>query len=443
VFAAQEVAQIPIIIAPDGTAGLGGGLRISSDPYFSNDRQDPPLDLVPLYLYEGRWLFAHGTAGGVHFLKKDHFSFSAVAQYRFQGLDPARDSFYEGLEKRHQTVDAGFSAKFFGGWGMIDLQWVTDILNNHNGQEGQISYRYAHRRGSWLFSPFISWRYQNDKLANYYFGVSAEEARPDLPEYQVGGAQFLSFGLNTSYALTERIVLFGNVGFGGFDTAIENSPLVDDPRVTTAFVGGSYMFGNVFKPSADEDRVSEWSWRVNYGYQADGNIISEVDQGDFSKSTVADTNIAGFTLARLLSDGRRVDYYGKFAIYRHLEDDYDGSFNSYNAFIMAMGKGYSPWTNNELFRWGFAFGMSYADQVPIAEQIKQEEKGGNTSRFLNYLELQVDFPLRRISKAKWLQDCYTGLTVVHRSGIFGTSNILGDVAGGADWLTVHLECLRR
>jgi outer membrane protein len=87
--------------------------------------------------------------------------------------------------------------------------------------------------------------------------------------------------------------------------------------------------------------------------------------------------------------------------------------------------------------------MSYADQVPAAEVLKQESKGGTTSRFLNYLELQVDFPLRRISKAKWLQNCYAGMTVVHRSGIFGSADIFNNVAGGADWITAHLECVRR
>ena len=86
--------------------------------------------------------------------------------------------------------------------------------------------------------------------------------------------------------------------------------------------------------------------------------------------------------------------------------------------------------------------MSYAEDIPIAEQRKQTGSGasGNTSHFLNYLEMTLDFPLRRVSKAKWLQKCYAGLTIVHRSGIFGTSDLLGDVSGGADWITAHLEC---
>ena len=102
--------------------------------------------------------------------------------------------------------------------------------------------------------------------------------------------------------------------------------------------------------------------------------------------------------------------------------------------------GYSPWSKEEVFRYGFGFGMSYAEKVPIAEQRKQASKGNNTSRFLNYLELQLDFPLRRLFKSKSMQNCYAGLTVVHRSGIFGTSDLLGDVAGGSDWITAHFEC---
>ena len=147
------------------------------------------------------------------------------------------------------------------------------------------------------------------------------------------------------------------------------------------------------------------------------------------------------TFAKLLTDGPRVDFTGKFAVFRHLEEDEgNGNFMSYALYVMAMGKGYSPWSGDEVFRYGFGFGMSYADKVPITEQRKQAAKGNNTSRFLNYLELQLDFPLRRLFKAKSMRNCYAGLTVVHRSGIFGTSDILGDVSGGSDWITAHLEC---
>ena len=451
--AGQELARIPFINAPPGTAGLGAGIRFGNNPYISSgESEETALDMIPLYLYEGKYLFAHGTSLGVHVVNNDRFSLSVIAAWRFQSLDPTKDAIFAGLERRHQTLDAGITTTYKSRFGDFTLDWVTDTLDKHNGQEVQFTYRYNFIRGAWSFSPFVSWGLQDANLANYYYGVSPSEATPERPAYNVGESQFNLFGVNTSWQVSDRILLFGNIGFGDVDSRIENSPLVDDPNFSQVFVGGTYMFGNVLKPVAGEERQSEWSWRVNYGYQADGNIISEIDQGGFEKSDVVDTNIGGIMLSRLLTDGKRVDFLGRVAAYRHFEEGVttkdglftsDSDFWSYSAYIVAMAKGYSPWSGEEIVRVGLGFGMSYAQQVPLAEQSKQASKGDNTSQFLNYMELQVDFPLRRVSKAKWLQDCYLGATVVHRSGIFGTSDILGNVSGGSDWITAHLECVRR
>jgi len=443
---AQEVAEIPFFSAPPGTAALGGGIRLGQSPYFATDNDDQgQADLVPLYLYEGKYLFARGTAGGVHVARNDAFEFNFYTLYRFQKLDPDSHTFYEGLEEREQSLDAGIELGLKQNWGEVKLDWVTDTLDRHNGQEVRLSYRYRFDNGPWSISPFVTWTWQDENLTDYYFGVSEAEARPDRPVYSPGDSQWLGIGLNTAWHVSDRIVFFGNFAFGGVDAKIVDSPLVDEDGYSAFFVGGTYLFGNVLKPDyiMDKERQGEWSWRVNYGYQADGNIISEIDHGDFSKSEFADTNIGGFTLSKLLSAGNRMDYVGRFAIFRHFEEDEgNGNFSSYAAYISVLGKGYSPWSKEEWFRYSFGYGMSYAERVPIAEQRKQASKGENTSHFLNYLELTVDFPLHRVSKAEWLQKCYAGVTVVHRSGIFGTSDILGDLAGGADWITAHLECTR-
>ena len=441
---AQEVAEIPFFSASPGAAALGGGLRFGQSPYLASDSEDQrKIDLIPLYLYEGKYLFARGTAGGFHLMRNDAFEMNLFMRYRFQKLDPSDNSYYEGLDKREQSLDAGLELGLKRNWGEVKLDWVTDTLGRHDGQEVRFAYRYRFEAGPWSFSPYISWTWQDANLTNYYFGVSEAEARPDRPAYLPGESQWIGFGMNSSWQISDRIVLFGNFGFAGTESEVTDSPLVAEDGVSSAFVGGTYLFGNARQPDyiMDEDRYGEWSWRLNYGYQADGNIVSEIDQGDFSKSTVADTNIAGFTVSKLLSSGDRVDFLGKLALFRHYEDDEgNGTFSSYAAYISAMGKGYSPWSNEEWFRWSFGFGMSYAETVPIAEQRKQEAKGDNTSHFLNYLEMTLDFPMRRMTKASWLQKCYAGLSIVHRSGIFGTSDFLGDVSGGADWLTAHLEC---
>jgi outer membrane scaffolding protein for murein synthesis (MipA/OmpV family) len=442
----QEVAEIPFFHAPAGSAALGGGLRTGASPYFSSGNEDErKSDLVPLYLYQGKYLFARGTSGGLHVFRNDALELNLYTRYRFQRLDPNRDPFYEGLEERRQSLDAGIELGLTQPWGELKLDWVADTLDRHNGQEVRASYRYRWDLGPWSISPFIAWNWQNDNLSNYYFGVSEAEATAARPAYAPGQAEWVSWGMNTSWQVTDRIVLFGNVAFIGGSSEITDSPLVEEDSYSSVFVGGTYMFGNARQPDylIDPERSGEWSWRVNYGYQANGNIVSEIDQGDFSKSDVADTNIGGLTFSKLLGASERVDFLGRVAWFRHYEEDEgNGTFSSYAAYIMAMGKGYSQWSGDELFRWGFGFGMSYAEKVPIVEQRKQASKGDNTAHFLNYLEMTLDFPLRRVSKANWLQNCYAGVTVVHRSGIFGTSDLLGNVSGGSDWITAHLECTR-
>ena len=164
--------------------------------------------------------------------------------------------------------------------------------------------------------------------------------------------------------------------------------------------------------------------------------------GLIRESDVAETNLAGFTLGRLFQGGERAEFWGKISAFRHLEDPFQDDFWSFNAYVIAIGKGYSPWSGKLAFRYGFGLGVSYAQEVPIVEQIKQERKGENTNRLLNYLEFTVDFPVDRLVESKLTKNCFLGMTVAHRSGIFATSDMLGSVAGGSDWVTLSYECVR-
>ncbi len=276
VVSAQEVAEIPFFNASPGSSALGGGLRAGQSPYFATDNEDlRQRDLIPLYLYEGKYLFARGTAAGLHVFRNNIFEFNLYSRYRFQKLDPDSHTYYEGLEERKQSFDAGIELGLKQDWGEIKFDWVTDTLDRHNGQEMRLSYRYRFETGPWSISPFISWTLQDANLTNYYFGVSEVEARPDRPAYAPGESQWMSLGLNTAWHVSDRIVFFGNFAFGGAESNVADSPLVEEEGFSGVFVGGTYLFGNVLKPEyiMDEERQGEWSWRVNYGSQADGNIV--------------------------------------------------------------------------------------------------------------------------------------------------------------------------
>ncbi|MEH6551977.1 MAG: MipA/OmpV family protein [Pseudomonadales bacterium] len=450
-WADGDVSRIPIIGAPPGTVGLGFGLRYGASPYIGVDTissvsNENNYDLVPLYLYEGEYLYSHGTSFGAHLFRNNTFTFDILARVRFDRLEPESSPVLEGVNEREQSLDTGFGLGIKGNWGELRAEWVHDSLNVHQGQEVDLTYRYTWRFGKLMLSPFVSAIWQDENLTNYYYGVSLSEVAPGRPYYQADDQQFMRIGLNTSYQLSERWWLYANVAWSELGDEAQNSPITDKQHTAAAMLGASYYFGNVNKATmlnGDDSgaRLNEWSWKVYYGYTAQ-ETFHKVHRGHIQSSERVDTNLVGVTFGKLLMAGPRIEYYGKFSINRRLEHEYQDDFWEYNAFVMAMGRGYSPWSKRELFRYGFGFGFSYAEEVPIIEQAKQAAGDKNTARFLNYLEAQFDVPLRNFFDSKAVKDCYVGVTIVHRSGIFATSDILGNVSGGSDVFTGHLECMR-
>ena len=439
--AAQELTRIPIDTMPPGTPGIGGGIRTGADPYIGSNRAP---DLIPLYLYEGKWIFSYGTFGGLHAFKNDTVSFDLILRYRFDELDPESSDLLTGLEQRFQTLEGGLSGSWFSPFGTLQAQFVWDGQDHHNGKEFDLTYRYPFKVGKFSLSPYASLIWQDANLVDYYYGVSeAESARTGIAAYQAEATTNFAYGFNSSYMLTNHVFLFANLGLQRFGKSIRNSPITKDDFSSELFLGAGYLFGDMDgKRKGSVANETSWSWRINYGYTGQHNIVPEPMQGKLPKDERVNTNIAGFTFGKLIQSGERVDFYAKLALYRHFEQGLQDDFWNYVAYVMAMGKGYLPGSDRLAFRWGFGFGVSAAEKVPYIEQDRQEDRGRETSHVLNYLEWTVDFPIDRLFKSKLVRNCFTGVTVVHRSGIFSNSDILGDIAGGANWYTLHLECLR-
>jgi len=439
------LTQTPFHNTESGSVGIGYAARYGQSPYVGLDDigsaySDYNYDLVPLYLYEGDYLFAHGTEVGIHLFKKpERFSIDLLARYRFDRLQPESSEFFEGLEHRKQTVDGGLAFSLFGDWGQLSFNAVTDLLGRHEGQELDLTYLFPWQRGRWTLTPSVSLVYQSSNLTNYYYGVSPEEARPDLPAYSPGSAYNWRTGLNVSYHWLENWYLFANLAYEGLDDTINDSPLTARSELFSAYFGATWTLGNAKHVETRKEDTKLWSWRFNAGYTVQ-DTFSQVLLGNFEQHREIDTYMAGFTLGRLLKDGRRGDVWGRISINRRFENDFQEDFNEYAAYVMAVGSGYSPWTDREVFRFGFGLGVSYTEKIPAVEQYKQAGRGEQTSHWLNYMEAMVDFPFRSIFGKRGTENCYLGLTLVHRSGIFGRSDVFNSTQGGSEVLTGHVEC---
>jgi len=90
-------------------------------------------------------------------------------------------------------------------------------------------------------------------------------------------------------------------------------------------------------------------------------------------------------------------------------------------------------------RLGFGIGLSYAQKVPFVEQRDQTLRGRNSSKILNYLDPSIDVSVGDLFGVRSMSETYLGVGVSHRSGIFGTSQVLGNVNGGSNYIYSYLE----
>jgi outer membrane protein len=77
--------------------------------------------------------------------------------------------------------------------------------------------------------------------------------------------------------------------------------------------------------------------------------------------------------------------------------------------------------------------------VPLTEVRDQSRRGRATNRLLNYLDPSVDVSLGDLVGNRRLKETFIGVGLSHRSGIFGSSQILGNINGGSNYLYGYIE----
>ena len=87
-------------------------------------------------------------------------------------------------------------------------------------------------------------------------------------------------------------------------------------------------------------------------------------------------------------------------------------------------------------RFGLGEGLSYTSDILWSEYEEATRENEDYAQFLNYLDLSVDFDLGRLIRYKPLEETYLGLTLKHRSGVFG---LFSGVDGGSNYMTYSIE----
>jgi len=178
----------------------------------------------------------------------------------------------------------------------------------------------------------------------------------------------------------------------------------------------------------------KYSLRVAYGYASEKNLGDILLFGDFSHHprTLNVIALDGGYLLKKDVFSLPLDIYIKNGLSYFNEDKFRDTFE-----IVFYAKAYLnlDFLDNRV-RIGAGEGISYTKGILESEMVEAIADKEPTSRFLNYLDISLDFDLGRLLGYKPMYDAYLGYALKHRSGVFGLYN---GVHGGSNYNTFYLE----
>ncbi len=410
--------------------------RIERSPYRDAGTRH---DLLPLYLYEGKRVYLHSHSVGLKLGSPEARRFEVFLKRRFEG-HPTDDipPILAGMARREPGIDLGASAQWGGRGGVAYAEVLHDVSGASKGNELRFGYKYPWRSGRLWLRPHAMLALRSPRLNDYYYGVEPSEALADRPAYEPRAGVMPEVGLFAAYRITERWRLLAVASVARLPRTVAESPIVEHRTLRALALGVMYDL------SPDHEAWPEnrpLIARALYGASSDCDVLPIAALRCTSTHTQDQTGVAGFEVGRPFIErlnGWPLDLAGFVGLIRHREAGFQPDFWQINAYVKAYFYGF-PWDARVRTRLGLGVGLAYAQRVPLAEQRDQALRGRGTSKLLNTFDPTADFSVGDLLRVKRLRETYIGVGVSHRSGIFGTSQLLGNVNGGSNYIYGYVE----
>lgn len=403
--------------------GIAAMYRVASVPFDTSVGDQTVSTFVPMMYFDNEYIFVDGLEGGIHLAKwqDDAFKLNVLTRMRFVDLPASIQNANQG-----DTADFGFQLRY-----QLNETWHFDweLLGDedtrlHSNLRATAEYEF----GDWELKPHVTLRYKDADFNSQYYAFS------EFTQQTIGAGVDVNIGVDARYHVTSNLYLLGSTSITRLDDNAYYSAAVEDRFEGEVFVG----FG--FFPDKDKPRISELTnkryLRIAHGWATESNI------GDiFAFERVKDpynNQLTSVFYGHPLTDelfGLPVDIYFTPGLVHHWSSDVQNASTEYVAAI----KAYVNFDWPTRWRFGFAEGISYIDNITYIEATEMAEKGYTPSHLLNYLDFSLDVNIGDLVNDSDWKNVWVGYSLHHRSAIFEKASQFGRIKGGSNYNTVYVQ----
>ena len=217
--------------------GLGLGVGVERQPYAGVGTK---TQAMPLVFFENRYLRVRGPTVDLKLSSAGPVSFALRLRYATDGYKESDAPILSGMDKRKGGLMAGGEASWRSSLGVVSAELLGDVSGASHGEQFKLGYDKPLRLGMFSVTPHIAAVWLDRKTVDYYYGVTAAEARVGRAQYSGIGTVNAEIGVRTGYAVAPNQIVTLDVGATLYGSAIKNSPLVD--RSTQASVRLGYLY---------------------------------------------------------------------------------------------------------------------------------------------------------------------------------------------------------
>lgn len=244
---------------------LGVSLSLGETPYAGADNSAfayPYLTSFRDSAFTDDWILIREGSLGVRWVSESRWEVGLLGRVQTLGLGSSDAPELRGLADRKWTLELAPMIGYRGWPVHIDIKTYADILGHHDGLISQLSFSVPYESSRGYIVPSIQAIHYDKDFTNYYYGVSASEARPLRPEYQADDALNTALKVRWGYALTDKWLLSGSIGLEFLDSEISNSPIVNEDSLWSGNIGVAYN-SDIFQPRGSQ-RAGRKQARVEF-----------------------------------------------------------------------------------------------------------------------------------------------------------------------------------